>query len=72
MFFVRWYLVYSTVYGGFWSVVTFYFVVKTIQGLWLSILTQSHHLPMEISANDKGQDWFTLQVLYYEVVSFQL
>ena len=61
-FFVRWYLVFAPVTGGFWNAVAIYAAAKILQGLWLSILTQSHHLHLGVSAQDKNKDWFSYQV----------
>lgn len=52
-FFVRWYLTYSPVRGEIWSAVAFYFAAKLMQGLWLLILTQSHHLSFVLMTNIK-------------------
>uniref|UniRef100_A0A1X7TBC6 Fatty acid desaturase domain-containing protein n=1 Tax=Amphimedon queenslandica TaxID=400682 RepID=A0A1X7TBC6_AMPQE len=52
----------TIVCGSVWGAVAVYFAAKILQGLWLSILTQSHHLHLGVSAQDKHQDWFSYQV----------
>jgi len=61
-FFLRFYLMYSSLLGGFLKSIWWYFFIRFLESHWFVWVTQINHLPMDIS-QEKNLDWVTLQVV---------
>ncbi|BFZ22002.1 hypothetical protein BsWGS_25041 [Bradybaena similaris] len=60
-FFSRFTFIYTPFFGG-WGAFAFYMAVKVLESHWFAWVSQMSHLPNEIDEDNKGLDWFRMQV----------
>ncbi|KAA3681181.1 acyl-CoA 6-desaturase (Delta-6 desaturase), partial [Paragonimus westermani] len=59
-FYVKIFLLYYPLFG-FWGTVGYFFIVRMCESHWFTWISQSNHLPMEVSY-DRGEAWLPMQL----------